>query len=182
MDVGGPAAPSGRLRRGPVGWGRSLYGVVNRRDVGSWLQGPESVTGVSGYPGERLGFPETGRGSLARPGRRFFSLLIDWVICLVIARSFFPEQMDPGTAGALIPLGVLFVENLLLAGTTGYTIGQRVLGLRVERVSVGGPIGLYRSLIRAVLMILVVPPITMGWDADRRGLHDLLSGSVVVRT
>ncbi|GAB3263369.1 RDD family protein [Kineosporia babensis] len=140
------------------------------------------MTGASGYPGERLGFPEEGQGSLARPGRRFAAVLVDWVICLVIARGFFPEIAAPGTAGSMIPVGVLLVMNFLLVGTAGYTIGQRVLRMRVERVSVGGPIGLLKSLIRAVLLVLVIPPVTMGWDADRRGLHDLLSGSVVVRT
>ncbi len=156
--------------------------MVNRRDVGSWLEGPQAVTGAPGYPGERLGFPEKGPGALARPGRRFASVLIDWVICLVIARGFFPEDMIAGTAGSMIPVAVLLVMNFLLVGTAGYTIGQRVLRMRVERVSVGGPIGLLRSLYRAVLLVLVVPPLTMGWDADRRGMHDLLSSSVVVRT
>ncbi len=152
--------------------------MVDRRDVGSWLQGPEAVTGTSGYPGERLGYPETGRGSLARPGRRFFSILIDWIICLVIARGFFGSEV----AGTLVPVGILLAENVLLVSTAGYTIGQRVLGLRVERVPGGGPIGLVSGLIRSVLLVLVVPPLTIGWDPDRRGMHDLLSRSVTVRT
>jgi uncharacterized RDD family membrane protein YckC len=147
------------------------------------LQGPEAVTGVSGYPGERLGRPESGRGSLARPGRRFFSVLIDWVICLVIARGFFGDEVVAGAVGSLIPVGVLLVENLLLVSTAGYTIGQRVMGVRVQRVDgTDGPIGLLRGLIRSVLLVLVVPPLTMGWDVDRRGMHDLLSSSLVVRT
>jgi uncharacterized RDD family membrane protein YckC len=155
--------------------------VVDRRDVGSWLQGPEAVTGVSGYPGERLERPEHGPGSLARPGRRFATVLIDWVICLVIARGFFGGVVSGGTAGSMIPVGVLLLENVLLVATAGYTIGQRLLGVHVERVVGGGPIGLLRAVIRGVLLCLVIPPLTMGWDVDRRGLHDLLSGSVVVK-
>ena len=155
--------------------------MVDRRDVGSWIEGPEAVTGVSGYPGERLDRPEQGPGALARPGRRFASVLIDWVICLVIARAFFSGQVVGGTAGSFIPVGILLVENVLLVGTAGYTVGQRVLGVHVERVVGGGPLGLLRGLVRGVLLVLVIPPLTMGWDVDRRGLHDLISGSVVVR-
>ncbi|MBT0770980.1 RDD family protein [Kineosporia sp. J2-2] len=155
--------------------------MVDRRDVGSWLAGPEAVTGVTGYPGERLERPETGPGSLARPGRRFASVLIDWIICLVIARGFFGTQTLEHPAGSLIPVAVLLVENILLVGTAGFTVGQRVLGVHVERVVGGGPIGLLRGVVRAVLLVLVIPPLTMGWDVDRRGLHDLISGSVVAR-
>lgn len=139
------------------------------------------MTGVSGYPGERLDRPETGPGSLARPGRRFASVLIDWVLCLVIARGFFGTETVASGVGTLIPVAILAVENLLLISTTGFTIGQRVMGVHVERVVGGGPIGLWRSALRAVLLSLVVPPLTMGWDVDRRGMHDLLTSSVVAR-
>ena len=38
-----------------------------------------------GYRGERLGLPEEGPGSIARPGRRFAALFIDWALCMLIA-------------------------------------------------------------------------------------------------
>jgi len=152
--------------------------VVDRRDVGSWLQGPEAVTGTDGYPGERLGRPERGPGALARPGRRFFSILIDWVLCLLITRGFVGAETP---AASLIPVAVLLVENILLVGTIGYTVGQRMVGVHVQRATGDGPPGLVAGLVRSVLLVLVVPPLTMGWDADRRGMHDLLSGTLVVR-
>lgn len=155
--------------------------MVDRRDIGSWLQGPEAVIGTDGYPGERLGRPEQGPGALARPGRRFLSILIDWVLCLVITRGFVGGEVLAGSLGSLIPVAVLLVENVLLVGTIGYTVGQRMVGVHVERVVGNGPPGFLAGLIRSVLLVLVVPPLTMGWDADRRGLHDLLSGSLVVR-
>lgn len=51
--------------------------------LGSWLSGPGSERPVddSTYPGKALGLPETGPGSLARFGRRFSALLVDWLIC-----------------------------------------------------------------------------------------------------
>nr|WP_269327310.1 RDD family protein [Kineosporia mesophila] len=175
------SAPTGRpgAFRQAAPYARGV--AVDRRDVGSWLQGPEAVTGVSGYPGERLERPEHGPGSLARPGRRFAGVLIDWVLCLVIARGFFGAETVTQGLGTFIPVALLALENLLLVGTAGYTVGQRVMGVHVERVVGGGPIGLVRSFYRAVLLSLVIPPLTMGWDVDRRGLHDLLSSSVVTK-
>jgi uncharacterized RDD family membrane protein YckC len=150
--------------------------VVDRRDLGSWLQGPTSGPD-STYPGERLGRPEVGPGSLARPGRRFGSLVIDWALCLLIARGFFgPEALQPN--GSLSVVGILVVVNVILVGTAGATVGQRLVGVQVERVDGGRP-GLMKSLIRAVLLGLGIPPLTMLWERDRRGLHDLLSQTLV---
>jgi uncharacterized RDD family membrane protein YckC len=152
--------------------------VVDRRDLGSWLQGPDATSEPdSGYPGERLGRPETGARSLARPGRRLASLLIDWALCLLIARGFFgPEALQPN--GSLSVVGVLVVVNLVLVGTAGATVGQRLVGVQVERLDGGRP-GLGWAAIRAVLLGLAVPALTMLWERDRRGLHDVLSQTVV---
>lgn len=152
---------------------------MDRRDVGSWLSGPETVTGRDGYPGEALGRPETGPGSVGRPGRRLLSLLVDWALCLLIARGIFgPDAFGPN--GSLIPVVVLVVENLLLVGTAGATLGQRLLGLQVERVDGTKP-GLGRAALRAVLLGLALPAITLVWHRDLRGLHELATGTVVVR-
>ena len=57
------------------------------REIGSWLSGPEPVKpgGDNGYPGEALGLPETGPRSLARLGRRFAALIVDWLISYGLA-------------------------------------------------------------------------------------------------
>ncbi|MGO9653847.1 MAG: RDD family protein, partial [Mycobacterium sp.] len=39
----------------------------------------------SAYPGERLGLPESGPGSLAPVGRRVAALTIDWLIAYGLA-------------------------------------------------------------------------------------------------
>lgn len=152
---------------------------VERQDVGSWLAGPESITGRSTYPGEGLGRPETGPSSVGRPGRRFLALLIDWALCLLIARGFFGAvALEPN--GSLIPVGVLVLVNALLIGTAGATLGQRLLGLQVERLD-GTRLGLGGAIVRAVLLGLVIPAITLVWNRDLRGLHDYAAGSVVAR-
>ena len=153
-------------------------GVVDRRDLGSWLQGPDATSEPdAAYPGQRLGRPETGPGSLAGPGRRLASLLIDWLFCLLIARGFIgPEALQPN--GSLSVVGVLVVVNLLLVGTAGATVGQRLVGVQVERVDGGRP-GLGRALIRAVLLGLALPALTLIWEKDRRGLQDVASQTLV---
>jgi uncharacterized RDD family membrane protein YckC len=96
---------------------------------------------------------------------------------LLIARGFFgPEALQPN--GSLSVVAVLVVVNLLLVGTAGATVGQRLLGVQVERVSGGRP-GMTKALIRAVLLGLGVPALTLLWERDGRGLHDLASGTLV---
>src|SRR4051812_5205502 len=137
MPTGGRSRSQPRLGR-----------VVDRRDLGSWLQGPDAASEPgSTYPGERLGRPETGTGSLARPGRRLAALLIDWAFCLLIARGFFgPEALQPN--GSLSVVGVLVVVNLVLVAAAGATVGQRLVGVQVECPDGSRP-GLRQALVRA---------------------------------
>jgi uncharacterized RDD family membrane protein YckC len=74
---------------------------------------------------------------------------------------------------------VFGLEQWLLVGTVGYSIGHRILGLQVRRLD-GKYVGLWRSLIRVGLILLVLPATI--WDADNRGLHDKAAGTVLVRT
>ena len=62
-------------------------------DVSRMLRGPDYAETVSStlpdYPGERLGRPATGRGSIGRPGRRIGALFIDYAAATVLATAFF---------------------------------------------------------------------------------------------
>ncbi|MGC5166554.1 RDD family protein [Luteimicrobium sp. DT211] len=146
--------------------------MVSRDEIGSWLEG---TPGGPSTRGARLGLPPAGPGSLAGLGRRVVALIIDWVLCLAIARGFFGD-------GAWAPLLVFLGENVVLVGTAGFTIGHRVLGLRVRRLVPGapdGPPGPLRALVRSVLVCLVIPAVV--WDGDGRGLHDRVAGTAIVR-
>ena len=147
--------------------------MVERRDLGSWLggpKGPDDESGESDYPGERLGRPEHGPGSVGSFGRRLLGLWVDWALCLLIANAILGE--------AAYALFVLAVEHWAMVGTLGATIGHRVVGLRVQTVAGGHP-GPGRALTRSVLLCLAVPPLIM--DSDQRGLHDRAVGTLVVR-
>ena len=148
--------------------------MVDRRDIGSWLDGPGVASGTSqAFPGERLGRPQTGSGSVGRPGRRIVGIAIDWLIALLIARTFLT-----GMPPSLSPLVVLLTEQVLLVSTLGFSIGHRIVGLHVEAVD-GGRASPVQGLIRSVLLVLAVPALI--WDADQRGLHDKAAKTLVAR-
>ncbi|MBN1530496.1 MAG: RDD family protein [Thermoleophilaceae bacterium] len=68
--------------------------------------------------------------------------------------------------------------------TTGQTPGARVMRLRVVRAG-GGRLSAGRALLRVVYLTLAAIPLLLGFapvlvDERRRGLHDMLAGTVVV--
>lgn len=159
--------------------------MVDREDVGSWLEGPRSRTvGEGEWPGQRLGLPEHGPGSIARFGRRLCGIIIDWVIALIIARGLFqvplPFSEHTATGGQnFIVLAIFALMNILLVGTLGTTIGHRFVGVQVRNVT-GGRATLVQALIRTALLCLAIPAVI--WDRDSRGLHDKVPNTVIVRT
>jgi uncharacterized RDD family membrane protein YckC len=123
--------------------------------------------------------PERGTGSLARFGRRLVAVLVDWLLCELIAAGFMGYRLGQGGLGSFKPLAVFVVMNLLLVGTLGSTIGHRLLGIRVVRLG-GAAAGPLRASIRTMLLALVIPAVV--WDRDTRGFHDKIAGTVTVRT
>lgn len=144
--------------------------MVQRRDIGSWLEGTPSGSGQQ-WPGQRLGRPKEGAGSVARPGRRLVALLIDWLLSYLIASALFD-----GNQWAI--LGTFAIEQMVLVATLGYSIGHRVLGIQVRKLD-GGPAGPLAAVVRTVLLCLLVPAVV--FDADQRGLHDRAMGTILVR-
>ena len=153
--------------------------MIDRKDVGSWLGGPgPGRTGNPDYPGQRLGLPERGPGSLAPLGRRVVAVLVDWLICTVIAAGLLGYRLGESGAAPFKPLAVFVLMNVLLVGTLGFTIGHRLLGLRVVRLG-GTNAGPLLAVVRTVLLAVVIPAVI--WDRDTRGFHDKLAGTVLVR-
>ena len=124
----------------------------------------------SAYPGQRFGLPEHGQRSVAGVGRRLLALLADWLICTIIALLALRNQVWT--------LPIFAAEVYVLTAATGFSIGKRLLGLRVVRLD-NRPVGFAWSLVRLVLLLLIVPPLV--FDKDLRGLHDRAAGTVVIR-
>ena len=142
--------------------------MAAREDMGSWLGGGPSDDASRG----RLGLPVRGPGSLAGLGRRLVALAIDWLLCLAISAAF-------ADGAPMATLGIFALENVLLVGTVGFTIGHRLLGLRVRDLATPGVPGLLKAAVRTVLLCLVIPAVV--WDAEGRSLHDRAAGTVIVR-
>ena len=122
------------------------------------------------HPGQRLGLPPTGSGSIARPGRRIGALFIDYGAAYLISGFFDWDALAILTIFALIQ--ILFLPTL--QGSPGH----RILGMKLTRLD-GSWVGLLRPIVRTALLIVVIPAVI--WDADQRGLHDKAAGTVLVR-
>ncbi|MCV6983332.1 MULTISPECIES: RDD family protein [Mycolicibacterium] len=155
------------------------------RAMGSWLSGPSSDLGPSDYPGQRLGLPETGPGSIARFGRRIAALLIDWFIAYglvglvvgvgLVSRDDFLYTPMGSTSIALVwlLLGIISVRLY------GFTPGQFALGLRVASIDNRMHVGLGRATVRGLLVFFIVPALFT--DGDLRGYQDRFTNTAVVR-
>jgi uncharacterized RDD family membrane protein YckC len=137
------------------------------------------TAGESNYPGERVGLPQAGPGSLAGWGSRILALAVDWVVCTVVAVVLFSPRVLTGNGWyRFATLTTFFLESAVLCVLAGGSVGQLVCRLAVGRVD-RSPLGFGRSLLRAAMVCLVLPAVIVG--TDRRGLHDLAAGTVVVR-
>lgn len=137
---------------------------------------PESP---AGYPGETLGLPRTGPGSVAPMGRRLLALLVDWLIAggLALLALTFGAISDAllSTMQAVVWLMIGAVSVRLF----GFSPGQLALRIQVAATDGRLPIGIGRALARGLLIFLVIPPLFT--DSDGRGLQDRLTRTAVLR-
>ena len=154
------------------------------REIGSWLSGPPSESGSQGqrpseYPGQRLGLPQTGPRSLARMGRRFAALFVDWLIAYglaALAMTFGVGTMATLSTAVLV---IWFVLGAVSVRLFGFTPGQFALGLLVVPVDGRQHVGFGRALVRGLLIAVVIPALIT--DTDMRGLQDKVTYTAVVR-
>jgi uncharacterized RDD family membrane protein YckC len=141
--------------------------------------GPNGLTD-SDYPGERIGLPASGVGSVAGFGRRLAALTIDWFIGYGIAAMFATPDPAVNPWFGWLVLGVWFVLTAVPVAAFGASAGMTVLGLRVLSVGGRAAVGPGMVLLRTALIAVVVPPLVR--DVDGRGWHDRAARTVVVRT
>lgn len=138
-------------------------------------QAPNAASGDS-YPGQRLGLNAEGPRSIARFGRRVAALFIDWSVASLVNLILFGDR--PSQEFTLTTTVIFGILQVVAIPTLGASLGQLLLRMRVISLR-GGWIGLWRPVVRTVLLCLVIPALI--WDADQRGLHDRLAGSVLIR-
>lgn len=124
-------------------------------------------------------YPSEGPGSPARFLPRLVALIIDWMLCSLIATAFLGYRWGGSGGEGFKPMAVFAVESFLLVSMLGYTVGHRIMGLVVNRVAGGAP-GFLSGFVRTLLLLLVVPAVLT--DGDGRGLHDRAAGTHILRT
>ncbi len=130
-----------------------------------------STAPESAYPGQRLGLPEEGPGSIASYGRRIVGLMIDWGLACLLSWQFF----DYHPAAIMVLFVVITALTITLFGGS---IGHLLCGMRLNTIAGKAP-GWWRPWIRQTLVVVVVPALIT--DQDQRGAHDVLSGLVLRR-
>lgn len=135
--------------------------------------------GGDSYPGQSLGLPPSGRGSLAPWRTRVIALLMDWAASTAVAVGLFGTGVLSGDGWrAWMTLAVFFVETTVLTALAGGSFGQLLARIAIFRLD-AQPLGFVRAAIRSALVCLVVPAVVIG--PDRRGLHDVAVGSAVIQ-
>ena len=130
------------------------------------------------HPGQRLGLPASGRGSLATWRGKVTALIVDWAASMAIATGFFGSGVLTGDGWrAWMIMAVFFVESTVLTALASGSLGQLLTRIAVVRLD-ARPLGFLRAAVRAALVCTVIPAVVVG--ADRRGLHDLAVNTVVI--
>lgn len=136
------------------------------------------MTETPTYPGQTIGLPESGRGSLASWRARIAAMIGDWAASMVVAIGVFgTEVMTASGWKSFMIMAVYFVEASILTALAGGSFGQLIARIGIIRLD-GQHIGWWRSIARTAMKCLVIPAVVVG--AERRALTDLLLGTVVI--
>lgn len=129
--------------------------------------------------------------TVARVADVVLVLLPTWLIGVPLLLGWVGDSGTTVVVVFALGWAVVVGYETWLTAATGQTVGKRAVGIRVVDVGSGGPPGRNASLLRAafppILGILipafgwVVPYLWAVWDPQRRGLHDRLARTRVVR-
>ncbi|MFD7627353.1 RDD family protein [Streptomyces sp. NPDC059851] len=151
-----------------------------------------------GYPAPGMpGMPGAGMPELAHWGLRFGGLLLD---ALIIAGPMYAlgfidlaTASDPANAqpGIFFTIGVLYafamgVFQLYREGSTGQTIGKKIVGISVRRESDGNTLGFGMAFVRRLAHMLDSLACYIGWlwplwDDKKQTFADKVCSTVVIR-
>ncbi|MFJ8210288.1 RDD family protein [Streptomyces sp. NPDC096033] len=106
-----------------------------------------------------------------------------------LAKAADPETAEPGvffTVGVLVTIAMGFFQ-IFQEGSTGQSIGKKVVGISLRREADGGTLGFGMAFVRKLAHVLDTLPCYVGWfwplwDEKRQTFADKVCGTVVVRT
>jgi uncharacterized RDD family membrane protein YckC len=123
--------------------------------------------------------------SYASWGQRVLSALIDYVLPAIVASIFRPVSI---ALYAILSIAALVwaLYNAYQAGSTGQSVGKKIVGTRLVRATDGQYIGGGLAIGRYFLHILDGLPCFLGylwplWDAKKQTFADKIVGSVVIK-
>lgn len=153
--------------------------------TGSWLSGPSAALPKEqqreqDYPGQLLGLPQSGPGSLATTGKRVLALMIDWFTAMGVAMLIVGNNPFENSSLSAYTLIVWFVVGVVCVTLFSFTPGQYIAGLQVARVDTPVRVGIIRALSRQLLLVFIAPGLVT--DIDNRGLQDRATQTAVVRS
>lgn len=146
-----------------------------------------------------------GRRDLAGRGERLIAALLDSLLFAPALLGFAmgdaleflvdPDQLEINPSGLLglsltffWSVGVLVLQSYLLY-TNGWTLGKRLLGIRIVHVE-GGEASFFSLIVLRTLLpmlmgfccgLLQLIDVLMIFGDERRCLHDLIAGTIVVK-
>jgi uncharacterized RDD family membrane protein YckC len=126
------------------------------------------------------------------------ALLIDYILLIIVVAfsTLWARLLGGGarmaggtteTIGILVAVGIAALNFILLAGVRGQTLGKWATGLRIE-LRDGGPVGIGRVVLRHTIgytlsfLFFGLGFLFAAFDSRGRTLHDMLAGTVVVRS
>ena len=124
---------------------------------------------------------------------RTLAFVIDALIVVILSEiivqflKYFAENSDLSSFAAILPLLISFIYMTILWSSVQATVGQRVCGLRVVNAMTGTKILFLRATGRwfALLLamsVLFIGVIMIAFTERKRGLHDMLAGTCVVKS
>jgi uncharacterized RDD family membrane protein YckC len=120
-----------------------------------------------------------------RMGAVLLDLLIAAIPALVAIVTFNPRRQGLNVLLWIAALLVYVFSRWLLQGTSGQSLGKRILHLRLVHMGNGLPVGPSRALVRDLAHMLDMPCLPIGllmplWDRYRQTFADKLASTLVL--
>ncbi len=130
----------------------------------------------------------------AGAGRRILAFLLDWIILSITVDFIYlfyrfgsghGDRLMSLDKGMGISSALFLIYFTMLTGDNGQTLGKRVLGIRVIRVS-GEALSYMRAFGRTLCYVVSSMLFGLGFiwaifDSKKQGWHDKIAGTRVVR-
>jgi uncharacterized RDD family membrane protein YckC len=117
--------------------------------------------------------------------RRYFSTFIDglFILGMLVLWSYILDSENSTATNIRIGI-ILFMFFVYEPIFTSYfcTLGQKITGIRIRKMSTGNRISLIQAYLRAIVKIFlgIISFFTIPFTKNKRAIHDFAAGSLVV--